>query len=71
MLSRKDYIEFANILGRVKDKARRDKCSHGCEYPNTVAIFDITGELVDYFKVDNPNFDAEKFHKAIDKEVKK
>lgn len=60
MLSKKHYIEIAKLLRNAKQ----------CTRPyHHITASEIVGDLVDdfteYFAADNPNFNVDKFNKAV------
>lgn len=65
MLNRKNYAELAKLFGCAK----RETVFH--DLTPSEMIGDLILELIEYLKQDNPNFDAENFHAAIEKEMKK
>lgn len=59
-MTKKDHIKIAKILKMAWQS------SIAYDYPSASETVDnITAELGLYLKQDNPNFDSEKFNKAI------
>lgn len=54
--SKKDYIAIAAILRQRADQ--EDETVRG-------AIYDLAGDLADYFAEVNPSFNHERFEKAV------
>lgn len=54
--SKKDYIAIAAILRQRAEQ--EDETIRG-------AIYDLAGDLADYFAEVNPNFNHERFEKAV------
>ena len=50
-MSRKDYIAFAAMFGEIEDNITRWK---------------LTARAARLFAADNPNFDEERFRKAVE-----
>lgn len=63
MVSKKYYEAIAEILAGCKFRC----CN--CNYTAAETVEDIAVDLADYFKQDNPRFDADKFHTTIFKGV--
>lgn len=59
MMSREHYIQVAHIISQTRDRVYEEEISG--EYG---AIREIEARLAVLFERDNPNFDADRFHKA-------
>jgi hypothetical protein len=57
-MTKKDYIAIANLLADIGKKEIADE-----------TFFYLTERLADHFKIDNPNFDYERFMDAIYKDI--
>jgi hypothetical protein len=58
MMTRKDYVVFANLLATYKVDSHEDGAT-----PREVADF-LTLRIADAFAADNPRFDRERFLSA-------
>lgn len=56
-MTRKDYLAIANAIANTGD-----------EYGNYAPLSAVVEELIPYLQKDNPNFDADRFRKAANRE---
>ena len=63
MMHKKDYIKFSELFAKRMNESIEDS-------PNSwTAICFIKDDIVELFKQDNPNFDADRFNAYIEKRI--